>query len=196
MPRRLPIAIAAGALLASAPFIHAPLAAQTAEPPNRTSFSLGFAAGRYEYDAIGTGFANNVGLTLGWGRTPRWLDVESRLAVSRFQQQSGIVFFNPGGGFTAAPGRSLTLAHVEHQIALIAPWLGLRPFVGFLIGTSLITGERDGEFPVGTSGGVALGLRLQGATGPNLGAGVRVRAIDHISMVAGEFTFDVRVPIP
>lgn len=194
MPRRLPTSIALGALLATALFINAPLAAQSAGPPNRTTFSLGFAAGRYEYDAIGTGVANNVGVTLGWGRTPRWLDVESRLAVSRFQQQSGTVFFNPGG-VTSAPGRSLTLTHVEHQVALIAPWMGLRPFVGFLIGTSLITGERDGEFPIGSSGGLALGLRLQGATGPNLGAGVRVRAIDHISMFAGEFTFDVRVPI-
>ena len=175
MPRRLPTSIALGALLATALFINAPLAAQSAGPPNRTSCSLGVAA-------------------LGWGRTPRWLDVESRLAVSRFQQQSGTVFFNPGG-VTSAPGRSLTLTHVEHQVALIAPWMGLRPFVGFLIGTSLITGERDGEFPIGSSGGLALGLRLQGATGPNLGAGVRVRAIDHISMFAGEFTFDVRVPI-
>lgn len=184
------LAGAAGALLLAA----APLAAQSTDAPRRTSFSLGFAGGRYEYDAAGTGVANSLGVSLGWGRTPLWLDLESRLSVSRFGQQTSTVFFGPGG-FTFPPERRLTLTHLENQIALIAPWMGLRPFVGLLIGTSLVTGERDDEFPIGNSAGVSLGLRLQGASGPNIGAGFRARAFDHTGMVAGEFSVDVRVPI-
>ncbi|MFN8878175.1 MAG: hypothetical protein ACK53A_07675 [Gemmatimonadota bacterium] len=187
------LCILAGAV--GIPLWCAALAAQSPAPPRRAALSIGLAGGRYEYDASGTGMANNVGVTVGWHRTPRWLDVESRLTFSRFRQQSGIFTFDPMQGFLEGGPRALTLTHLEHQIALIAPWMGLRPYVGLLLGTSLATGERDYEFPLGSSIGASMGLRLQGDTGPNVGTGLRVRALDHIGMFAAEVTFDVRFPI-
>lgn len=49
--------------------------------------------------------------------------------------------------------------------------------------------------PIGSCAGASPGHRLEGDRGPNVGAGLRVRAFDHIGMFAAEVTFDVRFPI-
>lgn len=184
------------------------LPAQQAPDARRTPLTVGMVGSAFQYDRNASlGFtgterplAGGVGFTLGWGGTPRWLDIESRLTLSRVGEGPYAIRneFTPGVGLTPVFGTPLEpwLLQAEHQFAVITPGPGLRPFAGALIGNRILRGSTSEQGVMNSfSLGVALGARLERQDGRSVGLGYRIRDSYVTPKFTREVTFDVRVPI-
>lgn len=200
--RSVAVAVALAALLGGEL-----LQAQVADRGRRTPVTIGLTGSAFGYDrwadpefaGPNTLTAGAIGATLGWGGTPRWLDIESRVTVSQVREgpRSERMVVTPLG-FAPVFGRSPApwLVHVEHQFALIAPGTGARPFVSALLGNRLLRGSQSapGIMP-SFSYGFGLGTRLEARDARSLGVGYRIRDSFVSPRLTQELTFDVRVPI-
>jgi hypothetical protein len=183
------------------------LPAQDAPGTRRTPLSVGVVGSTFRYDRnAGPGFggtqdplAGSVGVALGWGGTPRWMDIESRLTVSQVLQGPRTIGLVPTA-FAFAPVFGTTRApwvyHLEHQISVIAPGRGVRPFAGALIGNRFLRGSTSEQGVMNSfSLGFGLGARIKRRDGRGVGLGYRVRDSYAHPGFTRELTFDVRVPI-
>lgn len=171
------------------------VSAQNGPVPRRTPLTIGVTGAVFDVEGGASGeWAGAVGMVAGWGHASRWVDLESRLTVGTYAPTGR---FDPTQFRTLYPnGRPLSIIRLEHQAAIIAPWSGLRPFGGVVVGNALVLGDRLGEDPFGFTFGVAAGARLERATGTSVGLGGRYRLWQRNGEPGTvEFTLDVRVPI-